>query len=311
MQTTLASSVRFGGTGLHSGRPVRMRVHPAPADHGIVFRRTDRPDAAGLIPARWDLAEPAALCTRLRNAAGAEVATIEHLMAAFAGCGIHNALVEIDGAEVPILDGSAIPFVRRFLAAGLRRLDAPVRALRLRVPVSVFDGAASARLEPAETLEIAFAIEFPDAAIGRQEKSLTLANGTFVRELADSRTFCRQTDVARMQAAGMALGGTYDNAVVVDGAEVLSPGGLRHADEPVRHKMLDALGDLSLAGMPILGRYVGVRAGHALTGRLLARLFETPGASEVVTLTPAQIARLPGAGLHASDLDRGRLPLSA
>ena len=311
MQTTLASHVRFNGTGLHSGRPVRMVVRPAPAGHGIAFLRTDLPAGTALIPARWDMAEPAALCTRLRNAHGASVATIEHLMAALAGCGIHNALIDIDGAEVPILDGSALPFVRRFLATGLRGMDAPVQGLRLLAPVSVADGAASARLEPAATLEIAFEIEFPDAAIGRQQKRLMMANGTFVRELADSRTFCRQTDVTRMHAAGLALGGTYDNAVVVDGAQVLSPGGFRHVDEPVRHKMLDALGDLALAGMPILGRYVGIRAGHALTGQLLNRLFDTPEAWEVVTLTPAQIDRLPGAGLHASDLRPADLALSA
>ena len=275
---------------------MRLQVRPARANHGIVFLRTDLPAGAGVIPARWDMAEPAALCTRLRNAAGAEVSTIEHLMAALAGCGIQNALIEIDGAEVPILDGSALPFVQRLIAAGVRVLDAPVQALRLRAPVMVIEGAASGRLEPAEVLEIAFAIDFPDAAIGRQEKQMSLANGAFVRELADSRTFCRQSDVARMQAAGLALGGTYDNAVVVEGDIVLSHGGLRHADEPVRHKILDALGDLALAGMPLLARYVGVRAGHALTGRLLARLFDTPEAWDIVTLSPAQVRRLPGAG---------------
>jgi len=296
VQTTLSSPVGFRGVGLHSGRVTRMRVCPAPADHGISFLRTDRREA-GLIPARWTCAEPAQLCTRIRNAAGASVSTIEHLMAALVGCGIHNALIEIDDAEVPILDGSARPFVEAFLACGLRRLDAPLSALRILSPLEVRDGAAMARLEPAPQLEIDFRIEFDDRVIGNQSKSLAMANGAFIRELSDSRTFCRHEDVERMHAMGLALGGSLHNAVVVDNDRVLSPGGLRHKDEPVRHKMLDALGDLALAGMPILGRYVGLRSGHALTGRLLQALFATPRAWDVVTLTEAQAHDLPGAGL--------------
>lgn len=302
MQTTLNTAVRFRGTGLHSGRTVRLTICPAPADHGIVFRRVDlTPDVAD-VPALWTHAEPAQLCTRIRNCHGTSVETIEHLMAAFAGCGIHNALVEIDGPEVPILDGSAAPFVRGFIATGTTTLSAPVRALRLRAPVEVRNGSASARLDPAQHLQISFHIDFEDAAIGRQTKHLSMVNGSFVRELSDSRTFCRQRDVDAMHAAGLALGGSYDNAVVVDGAHVLSPGGLRHADEPVRHKMLDALGDLALAGMPILGLYTGVRAGHAITGQLLEALFATPEAWDIVTLTDAEACMLPGSGVCAQDL---------
>ena len=301
MQTTLVAPVGFRGVGLHSGRLMRLRVNPAPADHGIAFLRTDMREA-GLVPARWTFAEPAQLCTRIANRAGASVSTIEHLMAALAGCGIHNALIEIDGPEVPILDGSARPFVEAFLARGLSRQDAPLSALRMLSPVSVQDGDALARLEPAPRLEIDFSIEFENRVIGRQAKALDMANGAFVRELADSRTFCRHEDVERMHAMGMALGGSLRNAVVFDEDRVLSPGGLRHRDEPVRHKMLDALGDLSLAGMPILGRYVGLRAGHALTGRLLRTVFATPSAWEVVTLTQAQAHDLPGAGVGLEDL---------
>ena len=250
-----------------------------------------------MIPALWDAAVPAKLCTRIANASGAEVSTIEHVMAALAGCGVTNALVDVDGPEVPILDGSSAPFVRGILGRGLIRLDAPLSVIRILEPVEVREGAAMARLEPADRLEIHFSIDFADAAIGRQEKRLTMANGTFVRELSDSRTFCRQVDVESMQAQGLALGGTYENAVVVDGAKVLSPGGLRHADEPVRHKMLDALGDLALAGAPILGRYVGDRAGHALTNRLLRTLFARPAAYRRVLCAPETAATLPGAGL--------------
>lgn len=303
MQTTIKSALTFHGVGLHSGAPVRMTIHPASANYGIWFRRTDVTEADPLVPARWDAVVASRLCTLLANPAGTTVSTVEHLMAALAGTGIHNALIEIDGPEVPILDGSAAPFVAGIMARGLRELAAPIRAFRILEAVEVRDGDAVARLEPAgETLEIDFAIDFVDAAIGRQEKRLTLANGTFARELSNSRTFCRRADVETMHANGLALGGTYENAVVFDGATILSPGGLRHADEPVRHKMLDALGDLALAGGPILGRYRGNRAGHAMTNRLLRELFRRPSAYRVVELGQDAEALLPGAGLTLDDL---------
>jgi UDP-3-O-[3-hydroxymyristoyl] N-acetylglucosamine deacetylase len=211
--------------------------------------------------------------------------------------------VEVSGPEVPILDGSAAPFVRALLAAGQRRLDAPLRALAVRRTVEVEGpGGARARLDPAEALSLSFEIDFADAAIGRQRRTLDMANGSFVRELCDSRTFCRRADVEAMREAGLALGGTLDNAVVVEGAEILTPGGLRHADEPVRHKMLDALGDLALAGAPLLAAYSGTRAGHALTNELLRRLFATPGAVDWVACDAALAERLPGMGVRASDL---------
>ena len=175
-------------------------------------------------------------------------------------------------------------------------------AIRVLMPVEVRDGDAVARLEPADMLEIDFQIDFAEAAIGRQTKRLNLANGAFVRELSDSRTFCRQIDVDAMRANGLALGGTLENAVVFQGDQVLSPGGLRHADEPVRHKMLDALGDLSLAGAPILGRYTGIRAGHAMTNRLLRALFAQPDAWERVEVGAQTLGKLPGVGVIAADL---------
>lgn len=302
MQQTLKASVTFAGVGLHSGAMVRMVVRPAPADHGIWFRRTDLPSGDTMIPARWNVVTRARLCTVIENADGASVSTIEHVMAALAGCGIHNALVEIDGPEVPILDGSSEQFVMAFLAQGLREQSAPVRAIRIIAPVEVRDGDAVARLEPSDLFEIDFQIDFEDAAIGRQEKTLNMANGAFVRELCDSRTFCRQQDVDAMRANGLALGGTLENAVVVEGARVLSPGGLRHEDEPVRHKMLDAIGDLALAGGPILGRYVGVRAGHALTNRLLHALFAHPECWTIEDFDRQFGRKLPGAGVLQSDL---------
>lgn len=278
-----------------------MTINPASAEYGIWFRRTDVVDCDALVPARWDAVVDAKLCTRIANSAGIEVSTIEHVMAALAGTGVQNALIEVDGPEVPILDGSSAPFVRQILTAGLRKLDAPARALRVLETVEVRDGDSVARLSPAETLEMDFAIDFVDAAIGHQSKQLSLANGVFVRELCDCRTFCRQSDVDIMRENGLALGGDYNNAVVFDGAEVLSPGGLRRTDEPVRHKMLDALGDLALAGAPILGRYSGERAGHALTNKLLRALFARPTAFRMVVCSPEAEARLPGAGIDQAE----------
>lgn len=292
----------FEGVGLHSGQPARLRVCPAPAHHGIVFRRTDVVGADALVRARWDFVSQEPLNTRIVNEAGVSVATIEHLMAALAGSGLHNVLIDIDGPEVPILDGSSAEFVRGLVAAGSTALAAPLRAIRVLRTVEVSSGDAVARLSPSDSLEIDFEIDFADAAIGRQEKTLNMANGAFVRELCDSRTFCRQSDVDAMHAAGLALGGSLENAVVVDGAEVLSPGGLRHRDEAVRHKMLDALGDLYTAGAPILGRYTGSRAGHALTNKLLRALFDRPEAWDWVVCDARIAARLPGVGVHFSDL---------
>ncbi|WP_099827608.1 UDP-3-O-acyl-N-acetylglucosamine deacetylase [Oceaniglobus indicus] len=304
MQMTVKSPITFTGVGLHSGRPARMILRPAGAEHGIWFKRTDVAPDAALVPAHWDAVQPTQLCTRIVNRQGTSVSTIEHVMAAVAGCGIQNLMIEIDGPEVPILDGSSAPFVSAILSRGLRRLDAPIRALEVLQTVEVRNGDAFARLTPCDHLEIDFHIDFPDAAIGVQDKRLNMANGTFVHELCDSRTFCRQSDVEAMRAKGLALGGTLENAVVVDGAQVLSPGGLRHEDEAVRHKMLDALGDLALAGAPLLARYTGFRAGHSMTNALLRALFARPDACRMVVCDTGMMARLPGAGLRRSDAPR-------
>ena len=298
MQNTVKSTISFTGKGLHSGRPATATVRAAASGHGIWFMRTDVQVGDRMIPARWDAVHRSPLCTTLENSSGLKVSTVEHLMAALAGCGIHNATIEIDGPEVPILDGSAAPFVRGIMAQGVQMQAAPVMAYEVLKEVTVRDGDAVATLAPSDTLRIDFEIEFADAAIGLQKKSLVMNNGSFARELCDSRTFCRQADVDAMQANGLALGGTPgENAVVFDGDTVLSPGGLRHADEPVRHKMLDALGDLALAGAPLLGHYTGVRAGHSLTNTLLRALFATPGAVRLVQCDGAMAARLPGYGL--------------
>jgi len=302
VQTTLKTSVTFEGTGLHGGLPARMVVKPAKAGHGIVFRRIDVPADVATLPARYDQVEVMPLNTRLVNDAGVTVSTIEHVMAALAGCGIHNALIEIDGPEVPILDGSAAVFVRGFVRAGVVRLNGPLRAIEILRDVTVSEGDAWASLSPAITLQIAFEINFDDAAIGVQQKTLNMANGAFVRELCDSRTFCRAADVDAMRAKGLALGGTMANAVVVEGDRVLNPEGLRHADEAVRHKMLDALGDLYTAGAPILGRYTGHKAGHNLTNTLLHALFADQRNWRWITCDASVASRLPGVGVTVEDL---------
>ena len=298
MQTTVKGPVSFTGCGLHSGKPVHLTIRPATAEHGIWFRRTDVETGDTMIPARYDVVRQSPLCTTLVNDAGVSVGTVEHIMAALAGCGVHNALVELNGPEVPILDGSAVPFVRGIMQRGLRRLSAPIRAIEILKSVTVTQCDASATLAPTDVMRIDFHIDFADSAIGRQSKSLNMSNGSFARELSDSRTFCRQDDVERMQASGLALGGAPGvNAVVFNGDRVSSPGGLRHSDEPVRHKMLDALGDLALAGTPVIGHYTGVCAGHTMTNQLLRKVFATPGAFRMVTCSDKQAAMLPGAGL--------------
>ena len=302
MQNTLKSSVTFKGTGLHGGKPVTMVLKPAASGHGIWFKRIDIELGNALIPAIYDVVEQMPLCTRLVNEADVSVSTVEHIMAALAGCGIHNSLIEIDGPEVPIMDGSSVKFVRGIMAKGVRRQANPVLAYEVLKPVSVEHEGARASIVPAEGLEIEFHIDFEDDAIGSQTKVLDMRNGSFARELCDSRTFCRRTDVEIMHKNGLALGGTLENAIVVQGDEVLTPGGFRHADEAVRHKMLDALGDLYLAGGPILGRFTGEKSGHSMTNTLLRKLFKTPGAVRPVLCTPEQAARLPGQGLVRSEI---------
>ncbi|MCK4861801.1 MAG: UDP-3-O-acyl-N-acetylglucosamine deacetylase [Rhodobacteraceae bacterium] len=303
MQATLKSSIILVGAGLHSGRPARLCVMPAPADFGIEFRRVDITDKDNRIPARFDMVNDTQLCTRLSNNFGVEVATVEHLMAALAGCGVHNAIIEIDGPEVPIMDGSSERFVKEILSVGVVELGAPVKVLRILKAVSVSDGDAFAELSPSDDFEIDFEIAFEDIAIGEQHHSLNMKNGSFVRELSNCRTFCMFSDVEYMKSIGLARGGSLANAIVIDDGNVLNPEGYRREDECVRHKMLDALGDLALAGVPVIGRYHGVRAGHRMTNLLLHAVFAAPDSFEIVEVNEQQSAQLPGVGLSYSDLE--------
>ena len=277
-QHTLASAIGCVGTGLHSGRKTRLTLRPLPAGSGIVFRRVDLDPALGPIdiPARHDHVVDTRLCTVLAHPARPDcrVGTVEHVLAALSGCGVHNALVEMDGPEAPILDGSAASFVFLIDCAGRTDQLAPVARIEVLRSVRVEQGAAFAELRPrAFGFDMALSIDFEAAAIGRQALSLTLSPETFRGALARSRTFTMAHEVEALRNAGLALGGSLDNAIVVDGGRILNPSGLRMSDEFVRHKMLDAVGDLSLAGSPLCGRFVAHRTGHALNNRLLLALF--------------------------------------
>jgi UDP-3-O-[3-hydroxymyristoyl] N-acetylglucosamine deacetylase len=281
-QTTLKHRIACNGVGVHSGVAVAMTLLPAAADSGIVFRRVDLPGQPE-IPARWDNATDLMLCTSLMGEAGAKIGTVEHLLAAFAGLGVDNAVVEIDGPEVPVMDGSSAPFVFLIECAGVTDLPAPRRYIEVLRPVEVREGNKIARLLPAAQASIAVTIDYAIPTIGRQSVSVTLGEGAFKAELARARTFGLLHEVDMMRARGLALGGSLDNAVVVSDEGVLNEGGLRFADEFVRHKALDAVGDMFLAGAPLLAAFEGERSGHALNNRLLRALFAEAGAWQIVT----------------------------
>ena len=274
-QRTLKAAIGCRGVGLHSGRKVSMNLRPAAPGTGIVFRRSD---AGAEIRAHWSNTAESAFCTILSNREGIRIGTIEHLMAALGGAEIDNAVVELDGPEVPIMDGSAAPFVFLIECAGIVEQDAARRAIRILKPVVVNEDGASAALLPDHGFSMSFEIDFDNPLIRRQDMALAFEAATFKVELSRARTFGLLDDVHRMQAAGLARGGSLDNAIVVSGDHVLNAGGLRYADEFVRHKLLDAFGDLYLAGGPIIGHFRGVRSGHAHTRRLLAALFADPEA---------------------------------
>lgn len=258
-----------------------MTLRPAGPDSGIVFRRSD---AGAEIRADWRNSVESALATVLRNPDGIQVATVEHLMAALAGNGIDNAIVELDGPEIPIMDGSAAPFVRLIDEAGIAVQNAPRHAIRILKPIEVAEEAASAALLPASGFSMSFEIDFDNPLIRHQHLSLSIDREVFNSELAPARTFGLLDDWPRLKAAGLARGGSLDNAIVISGDRVLNAGGLRFADEFVRHKLVDAIGDLYLAGAAILGHFRGVRSGHALTRRLLASVFADPAAWCLATL---------------------------
>lgn len=269
------------GIGLHSGAHVRMALTPAPAGSGIVFVRSDVRGVDNVIRAHADSVGDTRNATTIRNSHGVEIATIEHLMSACAGLGIDNLVVEVEGPELPILDGSSAPFVQVLQNAGLRQQAQAQRFIRILEAIEVRMGAKSASLQPAQDfqgLDLDVTIRFADEAIGIQRRRVQLTPEVFLREIADARTFGFMSDVERLRASGLGLGASLDNAVVVDEGRIVNPEGLRFDDEFVRHKLLDAIGDLSLAGAPIWGRFVADQPGHALNARLVRALLDTPEA---------------------------------
>lgn len=281
---TLKKSISCVGVGLHSGKTVRLNLVPAAADTGIVFVRTDVSDKNNVIPARYDAVTDTKLCTLISNADGVSVGTIEHLMSALAAARIDDLTVEIDGPEVPIMDGSAEHFMFMIDCAGLAELDAPRRYIRIKETVSYEEDGKTASFSPANVTGYSFDIEFPSAAIGKQSRGITLVNGNYRADISRARTFGFAQEVEYLRSVGLARGGSLDNAIVIDKDKILNEKGLRFDDEFVRHKILDAVGDTYLAGMPIIGRYHGVKAGHAVNNMLVRALYANPSAFEVVTL---------------------------
>ena len=277
-QQTLRNRIGCTGVGLHSGDKINMSLLPGAVGSGIVFRRAGVREEAASVRAHWRNVTDTTLCTTLGNAHGTKFATVEHLMAAFSGCGIDNAVVELDGPEVPIMDGSAAPFVFLIECAGVLEQDAPRRPIRVLRKIEVREGKRWARLSPADGLRIDFEIEYDNALISRQVCRFAAGDGAFKAELSRSRTFGFAHEVEALHGLGLARGASLDNAVVVSGDKVLNANGLRYADEFVRHKVLDTVGDLYLAGSPLKGHLEGFCSGHALNHRLLRELFETDGA---------------------------------
>jgi len=296
-QRTLKTLIRASGVGLHTGQKVRIALRPAPVDTGIIFRRVDLPVPLE-IPARADLVGEARLASTLVKG-DAKIHTVEHMMSAFSGLGIDNAYVDLDAAELPIMDGSAAPFVLLLQQAGIVEQSAPKKFARVKRRVEVTEGDKWARLEPYDGFRLSFSIEFRHPVIERSTQAVTVdfAETSYLKEIARARTFGFMHDVEALRESGLALGGGLDNAVVLDEYRVLNAEGLRFADEFIRHKLLDAIGDLYLLGRPLLGAFSAHKSGHALNNRLLRELLSHADALETVSferadLAPAGVARL-------------------
>jgi UDP-3-O-[3-hydroxymyristoyl] N-acetylglucosamine deacetylase len=304
-QRTLRSMTRAVGVGVHSGHRVELTLRPAPVDHGIVFRRVDLPQPVA-IPISPTVVSDTRMATTLSpdgDPGGPKVKTVEHLLSACAGLGLDNLIVDLTAEEVPILDGSAAAFVFLLQSAGIELQDAPKRFVRLLRPVEVREGEGNrlmwARLEPFEGYKLTFEIDFDHPAVNQtgQRVSFDMASGQYKREIARARTFGFSKDVDVMRARGLGLGGSMNNAIVVDDSKVLNSEGLRYGDEFVKHKILDAIGDMAMLGRPLLAAYGAYRSGHALNNKLLRALIADPSAFETVTFddatrAPAGLAEL-------------------
>jgi UDP-3-O-[3-hydroxymyristoyl] N-acetylglucosamine deacetylase len=290
LQKTLLRPISCNGIGVHSGQPANLKLLPAPENTGIVFRRVDLSPSVE-IKALWHRVTDTKLCTVLTSENGhTSVGTVEHLMAALAGCQIDNAVIEIDGPEVPIMDGSAEPFVFLIGCAGTLRQNAIRKAIRILKPVEVIDGNKHASFAPAAQFSLDLEIDFAGSPVGRQTRFTVFDEDSFRDELARARTFGFMQEVEMLKKNGLARGGSLDNAIVIDGQKILNKGGLRYKDEFVRHKTLDAIGDLYLAGCPLIGRFTGSRSGHAMNNRLLRAVLADASAYDVIDMPNPEVA---------------------
>lgn len=301
-QRTIKQAVRASGIGLHSGRKVFMSLLPAGPDTGILFRRTDLPGSVE-VPADATLLREAVMCSTLVADDGTKIMTVEHLMSALAGLGVDNCLVELSSAEVPIMDGSAGPFVFLIQSAGIQEQDAPKRFLRIRQPVQVQDGDKWARFEPFDGFRLSFSIDFkhPVFKHSAQQAVVEFSTANYVREVSRARTFGFMRELDTLRANNLGLGASLDNVVALDEYRVVNADGLRYEDEFVRHKILDAVGDLYLLGHPVIGAYTAYKSGHALNNTLVRAVLDDPSAYEIVTFedqaSPAPIAFVRGSSL--------------
>jgi len=309
-QATVSKTLRFTGIGLHTGVDAELAIHPAEPGHGIVFQQLQGDFEDSRISAHFRNVAGTRRCTSLANGAGAAVQTVEHLMAALAGCGIANAMVEISGPEVPAMDGSALPFVAEMLAAGVQwQHSEPLQVIKVKRPVVAVLGRrplVQAALHPSSSFRMRVAIDYPEP-IGRQMDDLVLRNGICISELVNCRTFCLGSEIELLQSSGLGIGGVIGENVVV--ANDLTGEWMtmrRHEAECVRHKMLDAVGDLALAGMPIVGRFEGHRTGHSANVRLLEKLFSDPANYEIVFAGPELQRDLLGVNVTVGDLPNER-----
>lgn len=288
-QRTIKTIIRATGVGLHSGEKVFMTLRPAPVDTGIVFRRVDVEPAA-VIPADAGLVTETTLCTGL-TCHDSKVQTVEHVMSALAGLGIDNIFIDLSAAEVPIMDGSSGPFVFLLQSAGIVEQDAAKKFIRIKKPVEVKEGDKVARFTPYEGFKLKFTVVFDHPAIpaSQSQAEIDFSTENYIREVSRARTFGFMRDLEYMRERNLGLGGSMDNAIVLDEFRVLNDDGLRYSDEFVRHKILDAIGDLYLAGHPILGAYEGYKSGHALNNKLVRALMAEQEAWEIVTFDSPEI----------------------
>ncbi|GGB36745.1 UDP-3-O-acyl-N-acetylglucosamine deacetylase [Roseibium aquae] len=298
-QTTISQQITLQGIGVHSGKPATLTLLPAEAGVGIVFQRTDK-DGSPLIPALWSRVTATSLCTVLGDPANHGVSTVEHLMAALAGMGVDNVIAELDGPEMPIMDGSSAGFVQAIADAGLRRLDRGRRYLKIKRKVRVDNGGAWCELVPNDRTRFDITIDFETPVIGKQRFAADLTPAMFEKDLARARTFGSVQDVEKLWSMGFALGSSLENSVALSEGKVLNPEGTRWPDEFARHKALDAVGDLALAGLPIIGTYRSYKGGHRMNHAILEKLFEDRSAYDIIEAPVFRNAGQAAPGLAAA-----------